>query len=298
MTGLIVKAISGFYYCSSEGQIYECRGRGSFRNDEIIPLVGDHVEFDPSAAGGFVTKILPRKNEFTRPPMANLDRLFIVASVKKPFPNPLVIDKLTAVCEHKGIEPVIVITKTDLGETGELETIYRKAGYPVLALDNREADKAELYKIKDLTRGKISAFCGNTGVGKSSLLNNLFPSLNLQTGDISRKLGRGRHTTRTVELYPVGEPGTYVADTPGFGTMDLQQYGTIRKDELADCFPEFVPFLGKCRFTGCSHTSEKGCAVLEGLREGAIAASRFESYCALYNQAKQIKEWEIEKEKR
>lgn len=296
MTGLIQKAIAGFYYCSGGGRLYECRARGAFRNEAITPLVGDWVEFEPDGDGGFVTAVLPRKNQLTRPPMANLDQLFIVASVAQPSPNPLVIDKLVTVCEYKGIEPVLVITKTDLGDSSSLEEIYRKAGFASISLCNRAPDGLE--RLYELLRGKVSAFCGNTGVGKSSLLNNLFPNLHLATGDVSRKLGRGRHTTRMVELYPVSELSCYVADTPGFGTMELSRYEIIRKEELEDCFREFAPYLGKCRFTGCSHTAEKGCAVLEAAAEGKIAPSRLESYAALYQEAKQLKEWEIDKEKK
>lgn len=297
-TGLIVKAIAGFYYCLSRGRLHECRGKGAFRNEEVTPLVGDRVEFLPGdtlpeedpVPGGYVTRIQPRKNEFTRPPVANLDKLFIVAAVTEPTPSTLVIDKLTTVCEYKEIEPVIVITKTDLGDESRLRDIYVGAGYRVICLSNRETENFD--EVREELRGCISAFAGNTGVGKSSLINNLCPSLSLETAHISKKLGRGKHTTRHVELYPLPGLSGYVADTPGFGTMELAQYEIIHKEQLQYCFREFAPFVENCRFTGCSHTVEKGCAVLEGLREGKLSASRHESYAALYAEAKQIKDWE------
>lgn len=292
-TGRIIQAIAGFYYClTAEGETYECRARGVFRNEDISPLAGDTVAFETDGQSGFVTEILNRKNAFTRPPLANLDRLFLVTAAASPSPNFLVIDKLITVCEYKGIEPVIIVTKRDLKEDTVIRKIYEKAGFRVISLSNREP--AHLDEIRELLAGKISAFAGNTGVGKSSLLNNLFPELQLTTADISKKLGRGRHTTRHITLYPAGEGG-FVADTPGFGTMELSQYEIIRKEELAGCFREFAPYLSDCRFTGCSHTAEKGCAVRAALQADAIGEERYQSYCALYNEAKQIKDWEIAK---
>lgn len=289
-TGLIQKAIAGFYYCFSDGEVYECKARGIFRNENITPLVGDQVRFEVEDAGrGFITEVLPRRNEFTRPPMANLDRLFIIASVADPVPSTQVIDKLITVCEYKGIEPIIVITKTDLGDPSRLSSIYRSAGYSVLMVTNQDDDYSIVRKA---LRGGVSAFAGNTGVGKSSLLNNICPELQLETGQTSKKLGRGRHTTRHVELYYLPGQDGWVADTPGFGSMEMARYVLIHKEDLAGCFREFEPYLGNCRFQDCSHTTEQGCAVLEAVRAGEIAASRFESYTVLYEEAKQVKEWE------
>ncbi len=294
MTGLITKAISGFYYCRCGDTVYECRARGVFRNEEITPLVGDRAVFEPEEDGrGFVTGILERKNQFRRPPIANLDKLLIVAAVRQPVPSPLVIDKLTTVCEYKEIEPVIVITKTDLGDGSELEEIYRKAGFTVISLSNLETE--DFAPVRECLRGCVTAFAGNTGVGKSSLLNNVCPRLQLETADISRKLGRGRHTTRHVELFYIEELSGYVADTPGFGTMDMAQYELIRKDQLQYCFREFEPYLNQCQFTGCSHTAEKGCRIRQALEDGEISRSRYESYLALYEEARQLKDWELEK---
>lgn len=290
-TGLIVKATGGFYYVQAEDVLYECRARGLFRKEGVSPLVGDRVELEPTGeAAGYVTAILPRKNALVRPPLANVDTFVIVASVSDPAPNALVIDKLMAIACHKGIRPMLVITKSDLGAPDALEEIYRTVGIPVFAV-SQQSDEGIADIHAALSNG-ISAFSGNTGVGKSSLLNRIDERLLIATGETSRKLGRGRHTTRHVELYPIGEDG-WIADTPGFSAVELERYEIIRKEELADCFSEFAEFLGDCRFTGCSHTVEKGCAVLEALREGKIHPSRHASYCALYEDAKKLKEWEL-----
>ncbi len=296
-TGRIIKALSGFYYCRTEEGTYQCRGKGAFRKESVTPLVGDWVRFEAGEGepdesgflpGGFVTEILQRKNQFVRPPVANLDQLCLVSAVAEPAPSPLLLDKLIAVCEYKQVEPLLVFTKTDLGSPEELRRIYTAAGFRVFCLTDRGAE--DLEPLRACLRGRITAFAGNTGVGKSSLLNRLEPNLSLQTAGISRKLGRGKHTTRHVELYPV--LGGYVADTPGFGSMELLQYERIRKEELQHCFREFAPYLADCRFTGCSHTVEKGCAVLEALEKALISPTRHESYRALYEDSKQLKDWE------
>lgn len=290
MQGRILKATGGFYYVWSDGILYECRARGLFRKNGMVPLVGDWVEIEETGSQtGYVIQILPRKNSLTRPPLANLDQLFLVISILDPKPNLLVLDQLIAIAEYKKIEPVLVITKTDLGDWESLAGLYRKAGFQVFCT-GREQD-GDLKPLQQAMQGKISAFCGNSGVGKSSLLNRIDQRLDLSTAQTSRKLGRGRHTTRHVQLYPV-EGGGYIADTPGFSSMDLERYETILKDQLQYCFREFDPYLDQCRFTGCSHTKEKGCAVLEAVAKGEISASRHESYCRLYEEAKQIKEWE------
>lgn len=291
MEGLIVKLLGGFYYVETSDGLYECRARGKFRKDEFSPVVGDRVTLTAQPdKTGTVDTVLPRKNKLRRPPLANLDQLFLVISTRQPAPNLLMVDKLLAICEHQGIAPVLVFTKTDLASAEELAAIYCPVGYPVL-MGSPEED-AFVEEARTLLAGKISAFAGNTGAGKSTFLNRVCPALHLQTGETSQKLGRGRHTTRHVELYPL-PGGGYVADTPGFGTMDVMQYGIIRKEELQNCFPEFAPYVDHCRFTGCSHTKEKGCAVLEALERGEISASRHENYCLLYEDAKQIKEWEL-----
>lgn len=272
-------------------ECFECTARGVFRKDDISPLVGDMVEISVDGnQKGLITTVLKRKNWFLRPAIANLDKLFLVISTCQPNPSPIVIDKLIAVCEYKDIEPIIVITKTDLKSEEHLYELYNKSGFKTIALSNLEEQNFD--QIKAELRSSISAFAGNTGVGKSSLMNNIYPNLQLETADISKKLGRGKHTTRHVELYKVDEADGYVADTPGFGAMELGRYEIIYKDKLEFCFREFAPFLNKCKYTGCSHTVEKGCAVLEGLAQGAIQQARFDSYVEMYNDAKTLNEWE------
>lgn len=291
-TGLLVKALGGFYYVEAGDSLYECRARGIFRKNEISPLVGDQVVIETEdGQKGVVDQILDRKNQIVRPPLANLDQIFIVASICEPLPNTMVIDKFIAMSEHKGIEPIIIVTKNDLDSTEGLEKIYSDAGFIVKSVNDR--DTVFIPEIKELLRGKISAFTGNTGVGKSSFLNALYPDFQIKTAHISQKLGRGKHTTRHVELYKLEDIDAYVADTPGFSTMDIARYDVILKDELQYCFREFEPYVQECQFTGCSHTVEKGCAVLDALHQGIIGKSRHESYLNLYQEAKQIKEWEL-----
>ncbi|MBC5787112.1 ribosome small subunit-dependent GTPase A [Clostridium facile] len=287
--GLIVKAISGFYTIKSADSAieYECKAAGVFRKKGMSPYVGDQVLFAPQ--DNMVREILPRKNDFVRPPLANLDQLFFVMSCTQPVPNFFITDKLIAIAEHKQIEPVIVITKSDLESPDKIRSIYQHAGFQVIVVNSDE----DLGQILACLPGKISGFCGNTGVGKSTLLNRLMPQLQLKTGETSTKLGRGRHTTRHVELFEIN--GGYVADTPGFSTVDTMQYEVITKEELQYCFREFTPFLNQCKFTGCSHTVEKGCAVLAALQRGEIGITRHESYCQMYEEAKTIKEWELKK---
>ena len=293
MQGRILKATGGFYYVLSDAVLYECRARGLFRKTGVSPLVGDWVEIEETGEEkGYVTRILDRKNSLIRPPLANLDQLFLVVSVADPQPNLLVLDKLIAIAEHKKIEPLLIVTKNDLGEWETLAALYEKAGFQVFCTGlDQDSDLAMLRRSME---GKISAFCGNSGVGKSSLLNRIDSRLDLSTAQISQKLGRGRHTTRHVQLYPVSGGG-YIADTPGFSSMDLERYEVILKEQLQYCFREFGPHLNQCRFTGCSHTKEKGCAVLAAMEEGEIASSRHDSYCTLYEAAKNIKEWELQK---
>ncbi len=288
LTGLIIKAISGFYYVEAADCIYECKARGAFRKKGIRPSVGDKVVIsvhDENTAE--VEEILPRKNYLVRPPLANLDRLFIVSSVAEPSPSALIIDKICAVAVSKGIEPVVVFTKSDLADCSALTEIYKAVGIEALEFSIRsESDKS---RMLSLLEGKISAFTGNTGVGKSSLLNALFPELDIATAEISKKLGRGRHTTRHSELYKTD--GGYVADTPGFSTVDIERYELIRKDDIASCFPEFRKYVDECMFTGCSHTCEKGCAVIEAVRNGKIPQSRHNSYRQMYDEVKDIPSW-------
>lgn len=290
-TGKIIKGIGGFYYVDCDGEVFECKARGSFRKQGITPLVGDNVNisiFDNSENA--IEEILPRKNELIRPPLANLDTLFIVASLVDPKINTLILDNLIAVAEYKKIEPVIVLTKIDLDDSADkYKTIYENAGFNVVLCDNTDSRGAD--EIKTLLGGKCSAFTGNTGVGKSSLLNNIFPSLNLATGETSKKLGRGRHTTRHCELFKTD--GGYIADTPGFSSLDFQRCEKILKDDLPHCFREFEDFLSYCKFSTCTHTCDKGCAVVEAVEQGKISKSRHDSYVSMYNEVKDIKEWNM-----
>lgn len=290
-TGLIVKALGGFYYVETSLGIFECHAKGAFRRANISPMVGDHVriELDPQLKGT-VSEVFERKNQILRPPMANIDKLFIVTSICEPVPNTQIIDKFITMSENKEIEPIIIVTKSDLMETASFEKIYKNAGFTVLSVNNNKSDFASL--VKEMLKDSICAFTGNTGVGKSSFLNALYPEFKIETAHISKKLGRGRHTTRHVELYKLNDIKGYVADTPGFSSMDLMQYDLILKEDLQYCFREFSPFLGKCKFMDCSHTVEKGCAVLAALQDGLIEQSRHDSYKALFADAKNIKEWE------
>ncbi len=287
MTGIIIKAVGGLYTVEASEGIYECAARGIFRKRGISPMCGDNVIFDENEK--LITDILERKSELIRPPLANLDLMLFIASVVQPQPDTLLLDKFIAVCEYKRIDPAVVITKTDLGDCGYIKQIYEKAGIPVFCVDNTTGEGSA--KVLDYVSGKLCAFTGNSGVGKSSLLNNMFPQLKLNTAQISRKLGRGKHTTRTVELYKL-PGGGYIADTPGFSTFETNRYDIIFKDKLAGCFREFAEYESDCRFRDCSHTTELGCAVIEAVKAGRIAPSRHESYVAMYSDAAQINEWE------
>ena len=289
--GKIVKGIGGFYYVDCDNEIIECKARGSFRKQGMTPLVGDDVEisvFDNSENA--IEKILPRKNELIRPPLANLDTLFIVASIVDPKINTLILDNLIAVAEYKHIEPIIVFTKIDLDDSArDYKNIYDKAGFKTILCDNTNGLGAD--EIRAMLNGKCSAFTGNTGVGKSSLLNNIFPELNLATGETSKKLGRGKHTTRHCELFKVD--GGYIADTPGFSSLDFQRCEKIMKDDLPYCFREFDEYLPYCKFSTCTHTCDKGCAVVEAVEQGKISTSRHNSYVSMYNEVKDVKQWEM-----
>lgn len=289
--GKIVKGIGGFYYVDCDNEIIECKARGSFRKQGMTPLVGDDVEisvFDNSENA--IEKILPRKNELIRPPLANLDTLFIVASIVDPKINTLILDNLIAVAEYKHIEPIIVFTKIDLDASArDYKNIYDKAGFKTILCDNTNGLGAD--EIRAMLNGKCSAFTGNTGVGKSSLLNNIFPELNLATGETSKKLGRGKHTTRHCELFKVD--GGYIADTPGFSSLDFQRCEKIMKDDLPYCFREFDEYLPYCKFSTCTHTCDKGCTVVEAVEQGKISTSRHNSYVSMYNEVKDVKQWEM-----
>lgn len=285
-SGIIVKCLGGLYTVESPDGIYECKARGVFRAKGISPAVGDSV----TVSGGVITEIGERRNFIIRPPLANLDQILFVVSTVSPAPNFLILDKFIAIAEYKGIEPVVVITKTDLGDGSAVREVYDSIGIKTVEVDYDDAESVQ--RVRELLSGRISAFTGNSGAGKSTLLNAVDPSLDLATGEISRKLGRGRHTTRHAELYKLAGGG-YIADTPGFSTFETNRYDLIRKEELAGCFREFAEYTDSCRFRDCSHTCEKGCAVVEAVAAGKIPKIRHESYCTMYEEAKQLKEWEL-----
>lgn len=287
-----MKGIGGFYYVDAVDAVYECKARGSFRNRKITPLVGDDVliTVNEGEHENTIDEILERKNSLIRPPLANLDQLFIVASIVDPKINTLILDKLIAIAEYKHIEPIIVLTKTDIAKDYQpFVDIYSGAGFKVIVCDNSNGTGAD--EVRALIKGKISAFTGNTGVGKSTLLNNMYPTLQLATGETSKKLGRGKHTTRHCELFKAD--GGYIADTPGFSSLDFERCEKIMKEDLPYCFREFEPYIANCQFsTNCSHINDKGCAVAQAVKEGAISASRHESYATMYRDVKDIKEWQ------
>ena len=285
-SGIIIKCLGGLYSVESPDGIYECKARGVFRNRGISPCVGDRVNIED----GVISEIADRKNCIIRPPLANLDQLIFIVSTCEPVPNYLILDKFIAIAEYKNITPVVVITKTDLGDSKPIHDIYGSIGIDVVEV--RYDDDSTVDAVRKLLCGKISAFTGNSGAGKSTLLNAIDPTLNIATGEISRKLGRGRHTTRHAELYKLRDGG-YIADTPGFSTFDTNRYDIIRKEELAGCFREFAKYTDDCRFRDCAHVCEKGCAVVAAVERGEISESRHESYKTMYEEAKQLKEWEL-----
>lgn len=289
--GTIIKGIGGFYYVEAADEIYECKARGVFRKEKLSPLVGDKVTISINEnAENTIDEIMPRKNALTRPPVVNIDNLIIVVSTVEPKPSTLVIDKLIAVAEHKNIEPIIVITKSDLASAQEIFDIYTLAGFKTIIVSNETKNGVD--EVKAVLKDKISALTGNSGVGKTSLLNNLDETLALKTAQISKKLGRGRHTTRQAELYRVCDG--FVVDTPGFSSFEIDKSDIILKDELAYCFRDFSDYIEKCKFyPSCTHTADKGCAVVEAVNEGKISKSRHNSYVQLYNDVKDIKEWNL-----
>lgn len=290
--GIIIKAIAGFYYVDTGVDVIECKARGKFRNKSLSPLAGDRVEISVDENSiGTIESVEKRKNSLIRPPIANLDLLFIIVSTADPLPNTYVIDKLTAYAEYVGVTPIIVSNKSDLASAQDLLETYKSAGYKTVEASGKTGDGAD--EIKALMSGKVCAFTGNSGVGKSSILNHIMPSLSLETAHISKKLGRGRHTTRHTELYRCANG--FVADTPGFSNFELQDELFIHKDTLAECFPEFSDYIGGCKFTSCAHTGEKGCAIVEAVKNGEIAQSRFDSYVRMYKEAAAIPDWKLKK---
>ena len=295
LTGRIIRSISGFYDVQTSSGLVNCRARGILRKDGQSPLTGDMVEMTVERGKGMVERILPRRNRFVRPAVANLDALVVFAANVNPVTEPFLIDRVAAIAGDQEVPVVLCINKCDLDPALDLAKIYNAAGFTVICASAQTGEGVE--ELRQLLRGKLTAFTGNSGVGKSSMLNRLCPELALPVGEVSEKLGRGRHTTRHVELYML-EEGTYVADTPGFSSFDTDQMDVILKENLQYAFPDFGPYIGQCQFHDCSHRKEPGCAVTKAVEEGALEQTRYDSYLRLYEKASQIKTWEIKQEQK
>ena len=290
MRGRIQKALSGFYYvrCDDGGSV-QCKARGKFRKDGVTPLVGDFVEISDLGNGeGRVEAILPRRNCFDRPSVANIDQLVIICSNAIPKTEPYLVDRMTAIAALKNCDVLLCINKCDLDPAEELTAYYEQAGFSPICVSAETGEGMDT--LRAAIRGKLSAFTGNSGVGKSSILNALDPNFQIKVGEVSAALGRGKHTTRHVELYTLTD-GAEVIDTPGFSSFEAEELNLELKQRLPETFPEFAPFADACRFVGCSHTKEKGCAVLDAVRSGKIVKGRHESYVRLYEELKDLKEW-------
>lgn len=288
--GRIIRSISGFYDVELPDGIVTCRARGALRRGASCPLTGDMVEITVEKGKGMVETILPRRNSFIRPAVANVDALVVFAANVNPITDPFLIDRVAAIAGNQNVEVILCINKTDLDPAADLQRIYTHAGFTVICTSAETGEGVE--ELRQRLQGKLTAFTGNSGVGKSSILNRLCPELALQTGEVSEKLGRGRHTTRHVELYKMGED-TYAADTPGFSSFDTDQMDIILKENLQYAFPDFGKYIGTCQFADCSHRKEPGCAVRAALEAGEIEPTRYDSYLKLYEKASQIKMWEI-----
>lgn len=288
--GRIEKALSGFYYVNTGRETLQCRARGKFRKEGLSPLVGDWVQVRELGGGeGFVEAVETRRNVFSRPAAANIDQLVILASAAIPVTEPYLIDRIAAIAALKGCDVLVCLNKCDLDPAEGLYGIYSCSAIPVLRISAETGEGLDA--LRRAIAGKLNAFTGNSGVGKSSVLNALVPGLQLPVGEVSKALGRGRHTTRHVELFPL-DGGTYVIDTPGFSSFDTEEMDLEMKEHLPETFPEFAPYVGECRFTGCTHTKEKGCRVLQAVKDGDIPPSRHKSYLRLFDELKDVQAWQ------
>ena len=290
--GWILRSLSGFYDVATENGIVTCKARGILRKQRVTPLTGDLAQITVSGGKGMVEAILPRKNSFVRPAVAKVHALVILAANVNPVTEPFLIDRVAAIALSQGVEVILCINKEDLDPAETLTGIYTRAGFPVIRTSAVTGEG--IPELRSRIRGRITAFTGNSGVGKSSILNRLSPGLGLPTGEVSEKLGRGRHTTRHVELYDLGED-TFAADTPGFSSFDTDQMEWILTDDLPRAFPDFDGCLGHCQFRDCTHRKEPGCAVREAVTAGKIEKTRYESYLRLFEQASSHKAWEMSK---
>ena len=288
--GRIIRSISGFYEVQTEEGTVTCRARGSLRRTHETPLTGDMVSISVEKGKGMIEKILPRNNRFVRPAVANIDALVVFAANVNPVTEPFLIDRVAAIAGDQEVPVYLCVNKCDLDPAVDLVRIYRKAGFKVISCSAETGEGVE--ELRQAISGRLVAFTGNSGVGKSSILNRLCPELDLPVGEVSEKLGRGRHTTRHVELYDLGD-GTLVADTPGFSSFDTDQMDIILKENLQYAFHDFGNFIGNCQFHDCSHRKEPGCAVTAAVQSGEIETSRYDSYLRLYEKARQIKLWEL-----
>ncbi|MGN7763650.1 ribosome small subunit-dependent GTPase A [Paenibacillus sp. 22594] len=295
--GIIIKALSGYYYVkplregliATEEEAVQCRGRGILKKKGIAPLVGDRIKYVLTENGeGMVDELLPRESELIRPQVANVKLAVLLFSVREPDMNLNLLDKFLVHIEHSGLETLIVLTKQDLADdegeaTALVKELYERIGYEVMVTSSLTGSGSD--ELRNRLAGMISVFSGQSGVGKSTLLNRLVPGLELETGEISLRLGRGRHTTRHVELMDIGNGG-FVADTPGFSQLDFLELGV---EELSTCFREFASYAEKCKFRGCSHLHEPGCHVIQAVNTGEIAGSRYDHYRLFYNEMKDKK---------
>ncbi|MBO4929591.1 MAG: ribosome small subunit-dependent GTPase A [Clostridia bacterium] len=286
--GVVIKGIGGNYDVACEGQILRCRASAKIKHQKNLLAAGEYVELRITDDGGYITERLPRRNGLIRPAIANIDQLVILASQAPPVTDPYLIDKVTVVALYQGIQPVILLNKSDLHDSVDLYHAYQKAGFPVLRASAVTGEGVE--EVKAMLAGKISAFTGNSAIGKSSILNRIDSRFGLQVGDMSEKIARGRHTTRHVELFQL-DNGGFVADTPGFSTFDAVRMEKLTKENLQQYFPEIDRFFAQCRFSDCKHIKEPGCVVREAVELGEIAKSRYESYCMLYEEVAAQKLW-------
>ena len=288
--GRILKGIGGFYYVLTDGEVIESKAGGRLRKKEFSPVAGDMVTLEVNDNNeGYILEILPRKNYFIRPPIANIDKLFIAATQAPPITDAYLLDKMSVLALYQNVEPIFVFTKNDIHNSEEMREIYEKCGFKTISCSAVTGEGCD--EIREMTKNSVSVFTGNSGVGKSSILNAVFSDIELEVGSISEKIARGKNTTRTTEFFVLDE-GRFVADTPGFSSFDLTRMQKIDKEYLMHLFPEMEPYWDKCRFNGCTHRKEPDCAVKQAIEEGIISQSRHESYLKLYEELAALKEWE------